>query len=105
MIVPRAIMTAAKIMRLRIYATPDQTSNIIMSAAKPRLGAHGKGGHFDEKDERRVNGCCGRLLQVDPPEPTVGSLAGSAKWNAQAPKQFIPQLNCRHSMHPCKPTE
>ena len=56
MIVPRAIMTAAKIMRLRIYATPDQTSIIIMSAAKPRLGAHGKGGHFDEKDERRVNG-------------------------------------------------
>ena len=77
MIVPRAIMTAAKIMRLRIYATPDQTSNIIMSPAKPRLSAHGEGGHFDQKDERRVNGnlatCriaaanCSRLMRRNQP--------------------------------------
>src|SRR2546423_8686708 len=83
MVVPRAIMIAAKIMRLRIYTTPDQTSNIIMSAAKPRLSGQGEGGHFDQKDERRVNGGaaaahCSKLMRVGINRRSSRSFAGSA---------------------------
>src|SRR4051794_40294550 len=56
MIVPRPTMTAAKIVRLRIYEILDGAADITMSAVKPRLHAGGEGGHFDEKDERSLNG-------------------------------------------------
>src|SRR3954454_10706220 len=55
MIVPRPTMTAAKIVRLRIYDILDGAADIITSAVKPRLHAVGEGGHFDEKDERSLN--------------------------------------------------
>src|SRR5215208_6137822 len=59
-IVPRPIMTTAKIMRLRITphpnATPEQTRRYHHVLRQAAMNTDGEASHFDEKDERRVNG-------------------------------------------------
>src|SRR5512144_1680034 len=54
--VPRPIMTAAMIIMLRITPLPGRKLDFITRRARPRARPRQSRCHFDEKDERRVNG-------------------------------------------------
>jgi hypothetical protein len=56
MTVPRKAIKAAKIIRLRMKPHPIGPREFTTPAAKPRRPAGREGCHFDEKDDRSVNG-------------------------------------------------
>src|SRR5947209_16219175 len=61
---PRPAINAAKIIRLRIYGTLDETCDNTTSTANPRLPAALERRHFDEKDERSVNAAASAELRA-----------------------------------------